>query len=147
MTEMKQHIKLEDIPKRTMYQVPEGYFDRLPMRVMDRIAGPEQAPTPWHAALWRPLRMAVAPLMLLLVLGVVYVLNMQSESEKHMASLAAVGDTEIVDYLSTYAVLESTDLAEMNSLSRHVAPADFLNVSPKAAERELEYAELDNIEL
>lgn len=147
MTKMKQNIKLDDIPKRSIYQVPEGYFDRLPMCVMERVSGPERVTAPWYASLWSPLRLALAPLALLLVLSLVYVLNMKDESENHTASLATVADTEIVDYLSTYAVLESTDLAEINSLSGKELPADFLNVSANTAEEELEYAQLNNIEL
>ncbi|MFD2247231.1 hypothetical protein [Pontibacter ruber] len=143
MTNKKQHIRLEDIPKRNIYEVPEGYFDSLPMRVMDRVAAPESAAAAWYTSFWRPLRLAMAPLALLLAFAVVYVLNMQSDSEKHIANLAAVGDKEIVDYLSTYAVLESSDLAEVHSISGQVLPADFLNVSASSAEEELEYARLD----
>lgn len=36
--------RLEDIPKKTLFEVPDGYFDRLPGVIQARIAGPSQEP-------------------------------------------------------------------------------------------------------
>lgn len=146
MTKMKKDIKLNDIPRHNVYQVPEKYFDRLPMQIMERTAGAGYTPAPWYAAAWKPLRLALAPLVLLLVVGVIYFANLKDQTEQQVINLATVTDTDIVDYLSTYAVLESADLAEFTSLSDREMTAEFLNVSPKAAEEELEYYQLDTIE-
>jgi hypothetical protein len=35
--------KLEDIPKQNIFEVPEGYFDKLPSVIQARIAKPEPA--------------------------------------------------------------------------------------------------------
>ncbi|MDX5419960.1 MAG: hypothetical protein LPK09_12150, partial [Hymenobacteraceae bacterium] len=64
---MKKDIKLSDIPKHSVYQVPEKYFDRLPMQIMERTAGAGYTQAPWYAAAWKPLRLALAPLVVLLV--------------------------------------------------------------------------------
>lgn len=144
---MKKDIKLSDIPKRNPYQVPEGYFDRLPMRVMERTAAREQERFGWLPNLWQPLRLALAPLVLLLLVFVgVYYYSTPTEQDKLHLNLAAVPDTEIMNYLSTYATLETTDFAELNSLREQELPSEVLNISPKAAEQELEYSNLDHLD-
>ncbi|OKL39949.1 hypothetical protein [Pontibacter flavimaris] len=144
---MKKEVKLSDIPRRNPYQVPEGYFDRLPMRVMERTAAREQEQVAWLPNLWRPLRLAMAPLLLLLLVFVgVFYYSMTAGQEKQLMNLARVSDTEIVDYLSAYTTIETTDFAELNTLREQELPADVLNVSATAAEEELEYYNLNNID-
>ncbi|MDX5438131.1 MAG: hypothetical protein LPK03_13095 [Pontibacter sp.] len=142
---MKEDFKLSDIPKRQPYQVPDGYFERLPMQMMEHVAADEQKPA-WQQLWWRPLRLAVAPLVLLLMFVGVYFLNTPEQPEAQLVNLASVSDTDIVDYLSTYATLETTDFAELNTLQEQELPAEFLNVSATEAEAELEYYRLDNID-
>ncbi|ARS36089.1 hypothetical protein [Pontibacter actiniarum] len=141
---MNKNLKLSDIPKRNPYQVPEGYFDRLPMRVMEQTASREKPA--WQQVLWRPVRLATAPLALLLLLAGVYVANLPEQPEQQLVNLAAVSDTDIVQYLSTYATLETTDFEELSTLREQELPAELLNVSATAAEEELEYYTLDDIE-
>lgn len=141
---MKKDFKLSDIPKRNPYQVPEGYFDRLPMQIMERRGTEVQHG--WQQVWWRPLRMALAPLVLLLLFVGVYVANQPEQPAAPMVNLASVSDSDIVDYLSTYATLDATDFAELNTLQEHELPAEFLNVSATAAEEELEYYTLDDID-
>ncbi|MDO6391573.1 hypothetical protein Q4E40_15660 [Pontibacter sp. BT731] len=143
---MKNDFKLSDLPKRNIYEVPDKYFDRLPAQIMERTAGAGYSPAPWYAAAWKPLRLALAPLMLVLVLGVLYLVNLNNKEEQQIANLASIHDKEIVDYLSTYAVLESADFADLSTVSEKEMTSEFLNVSPKAAEEELEYYQLDTIE-
>jgi hypothetical protein len=142
---MKKDMKLSDIPRRNPYQVPEGYFERLPMRVMERTAAREQVS--WLPNLWQPLRLALAPLLLLLLVFVgVFYYSSTSELDKQAVNWSAVTDDEIVDYLSSYAILETTDFAELNTLRERELPAEVLNVSAKAAEEELEYYNLKDID-
>ncbi|WP_018479059.1 hypothetical protein [Pontibacter roseus] len=143
---MKKDLKLNDIPKHNIYEVPDKYFDRLPTQIMERTAAAGPSPAPWFANLQRPLRLALAPLMVVLVLGVLYLVNFNKEPKQPELQLSAVADAEIVDYLSTYAVLESADFAELNSIKQQEMTAEFLNVSPKAAAEELEYYELNTLD-
>ena len=140
---MKKDFKLSDLPKRNIYEVPDKYFDRLPTQIMERTAGAGYSPAPWYAAAWKPLRMALASLALLLAVGVVYFTQLRNQSEEQVIHLATVADDDIMDYLSTYAILESGDFAELNSVSDQEMTADFLNVSATAAEEELEYYQLE----
>ncbi|WP_299754219.1 hypothetical protein [uncultured Pontibacter sp.] len=139
---MKKDLKLSDIPQRNPYQVPANYFDRLPMRVMERTAAQEQK----QPTLWQPLRLALVPVVLLLLFVGAYFYSMPDEPEQQMVNLASVSDTEIVDYLSTYATIETTDFAELSTLREQELPAELLNVSATAAEEELEYYNLNHID-
>lgn len=142
---MKDNFKLSDIPKHNIYQVPENYFDRLPMRVMERTTA---APTRSRqtGVLWKPARMILAPLVLLLVFMGVFYLNMPSGNGIENMNLAMLQDHEIMEYLSTYAVLETNDFANLNAIEEQEIMADFLNVSPTTAEEELEYYNIKDID-
>jgi len=144
MTEMRKDFKLSDVPKRNMYQVPEDYFDRLPTRIMARTAAAEVPQPAWQQSMWRPLRLALAPLVFLLVFVGVYYFNISKSPEQTTADFAALAEVEIVDYLTgNDAQLETADFAELTSLSNQELTADFLNVSQQAAEEELEYHPID----
>jgi len=62
--------KLEDIPKKQIFQAPEGYFDQLPTKIQKRIAedGRHSAS---RSALSASLKYAL-PVVALLVAGVLY---------------------------------------------------------------------------
>lgn len=142
-------FNLNDRPKRQPYQVPDGYFDRLPMRVMERTAQQEDgAPARGYSQLWRPLRLALVPLVLLLVIVGVYYTNLPTGEQPftQQVSIAALSDEEILEYLNSYAMLETTDFEE-HSVAEQDMAADFLNVNAELAEQELDYYRLDEINL
>ncbi|GHA78286.1 hypothetical protein [Pontibacter akesuensis] len=141
---MKREIKLNDIPKRQPYQVPDGYFDKLPMQVMARTVAPE-APAPWLEQVWRPMRLAIAPLLLLLVFVGVYFVNTQQAAQPAPATVASLSDAEIMQYLNDYAQVDATDLEEHAMADAELA-SEFLNVSAGTAEAELEYYHLNNLD-
>ncbi|MCJ8164645.1 hypothetical protein MKJ04_07290 [Pontibacter sp. E15-1] len=144
---MKKHLKLSDIPKHNIHRVPDGYFDRLPRRIMERTAMQEEvAGIPaWLAHLSRPLRFAVAPLLLLFVFVGAYLFGTQQASQQMDFSIAALTNTEIMDYLDLYAQVETSDMEEFVDLNQNLT-AEFLNVSPSAAEEELYYYQLDDLD-
>lgn len=141
MNNKYKNISLNDLPKHNVYQVPEDYFDRLPMRIMERTAeAPQHQWLP--VQVWGSLRVAIAPLVLLLLFIGVFYFSLKSQPEQQALNLAAVPDTEIVDYLTANTTVESADLAELNTLQKQELAAEFLNVSSAAAEEELEYYHL-----
>ena len=145
MNNKPENITLSDLPKHNVYQVPEDYFDRLPTRIMARTAAaPKHQWLPTQV--WQSLRMAVAPLMLLLLFVGVFYFSLQSQPEQQSLHIAAVSDTEIVYYLTTYATVESNDLAELNTLQQQELDSEFMNVSAADAEAELEYYNLKDTE-
>lgn len=60
--------KLEDIPKKEIFNVPDGYFDKLPGIIQARVAKPQKESSP---ALGFALRYAV-PTVVLMVVGIVW---------------------------------------------------------------------------
>ncbi|MBJ6116620.1 hypothetical protein JAO76_00330 [Pontibacter sp. BT310] len=141
MNNKPKNITLSELPKHNVYQVPEDYFDRLPTRIMERTAAaPQQAWLP--ARMWQGMRVAMAPLILLAMFVGVYYFTLESQPDQQAINMAVVTDTEIVDYLTANASLESADFAELNTIQNQELTADFLNVSPVAAEEELEYYHL-----
>ena len=143
---MKDNIKLNELPRHNIYQVPENYFERLPLRVMERTAAATAPETSQLTLLWQSVRMVIAPFVLLLVFLGVYYLNMPAAPEQHTIGIASLQDDEIVDYLSTYATLESNDFADMNTLEAQELTAEVLNVSATNAEEELEYYNIQQID-
>ena len=146
MDKMKEDFKLDSLPKHNIYQVPENYFDRLPMRVMERTAGARQQVPAWQPALWAPLRTVLAPLVLLLVFVGSFVFTLQMQKQDEAYALKPLAEEEILNYLSYNEDLETADLAELNSFSSNDLTEDFLNISPTVAEEELEYYHIRHIE-
>ena len=141
MNNKPKNITLSELPKHNVYQVPEDYFDRLPTRIMERTAAsPKQDWLP--AQLWQNLRVAMAPIILLAMFVGVFYFTLNSQSDKQAMNMAVVTDTEIVDYLTANATLESADFADLNTIQHQELTADVLNVSSLAAEEELEYYHL-----
>ena len=145
MDKMKKEFKLENLPKHNVYKVPENYFDRLPMRVMERTASAGKQEQAWLPSLWKPVRLAIAPLILLLVFVGVYFFNMEEPHQPQPYAMSSLAEQEIVHYLNNSEDLESADFAELSALSDQEFMAEFLNISSTAAEEELEYYHTSDI--
>ena len=60
--------KLEDIPKKSIFKVPEGYFEQLPTTLQARMAREHQH-TPARSIVWFSLKF-VLPVVALIVAGI-----------------------------------------------------------------------------
>src|SRR5258708_34406657 len=70
--------KLEDIPKKNFFEVPEGYFDHLPEIIQSRLSVSRRAPVMIHS--WtRALRYAL-PLTALVAAGIFWDQNYSGSS-------------------------------------------------------------------
>lgn len=98
--------KLENIPKKNIYKVPEGYFDQLPMVLQARIEAlqPKAQPKPWLQYSFR----YALPMVILAAATIFLFKPRQSEVEKLLAS---VSTTELVAYLQE-TTLTTEDLLE-----------------------------------
>ena len=102
-------MKLEDIPKKDIFNVPEGYFDKLPNTIQARIASQKNAlnwSNPWMVTL----KYAV-PVVVLIVAGILWFAKPVEDAE---TILASVQTEDLVAYLddsdlTTDDVLESVD--------------------------------------
>lgn len=99
--------KLDDIPKQNIFEVPDGYFDRLPMKIQSRIEASKPEPTmaKWSLAL----RFAL-PAMVLIV-GVIYFLNPNATGNGTEDLLAAINTEHLIAYLDESELTE-TELLE-----------------------------------
>ena len=112
--------KLEDIPKKNIFEVPEGYFDRLPGIIQARVS--EQRPTygwlpPWSV----PVRFAVAVLMMMAVGVFWYTPGSLSGTDKIKSELASINPDQLVEYLDEH------ELATEDLVERIAWSADDLN--------------------
>ena len=136
---MKTPFRLDDHPRRPqpLAPPPDGYFERLPMHVMQRVqfaspAGTGWAGLPWLNALPAPLRTALAAGVVLSGFVGSFLLSETSLPATTAASarLAAVPRTEMVDYLlASELPVTLTDLAEL-PVTEQALPETYLHVSP-----------------
>ena len=108
---MEQMKKLEDIPRKNVFEVPEGYFDRLPGIIQARVAEKENS----HA--WSPyfrysLQYAL-PALILVVASIFYFRTPEALSVQDL--LASVDSEQLVAYLGE-SDLNTDELLEFVSL-------------------------------
>ena len=89
--------RLEDIPKKNIYKVPDGYFDNLPTIIQARVTEKSSSKTPSFA-----LRLRYAlPVLALAILSVVWVLTRESGEDAASAEqlLASIDTPSLIAYL------------------------------------------------
>lgn len=94
--------KLENIPKTNIFEIPEGYFDKLPLQIQARIAAENPAPQqlPW-------LRYSLRYALPMLVFALAAIFVFRPKVDKVEKILASVSTEELVAYLESNAL--STD--------------------------------------
>lgn len=102
--------KLDDIPKKNIFEVPEGYFERLPGIIQARTAAP--GPSPVGIPSWsRALRYAF-PVVLLMGAGIFWYQNNSLPSSVNVqVELGAIGSDQLAAYLDDHE-LTTEDLVE-----------------------------------
>lgn len=99
--------KLDDIPKKQIFHVPEGYFEDLPLRIQTRVAQ-TKATTHSMRTLRRGWRLAFAAI---IVIGTV-VFFLRRPSPKDAESILATVETQdLIEYLQEVD-LTTDDLVE-----------------------------------
>jgi hypothetical protein len=100
--------KLEDIPKKEVFNVPEGYFDKLPGIIQARVAKPEKERSPvWGFAL----RYAL-PTVVLLAVGIVW-FNQTHKVVDAEQLLSSIQTEDLVAYLNDSDITTDELLAEV----------------------------------
>lgn len=112
--------KLEDIPKKNIFQVPEGYFDELPGRVQARIsAGNVSRATSWS---WTTaLRYALPSLVAVALFAGWWLKNDAPEGDAE-AILASIETEQLAAYLEEYELI-GDDLILYDELTEEDAAA------------------------
>jgi len=108
--------KLEDIPKKEIFNVPEGYFEKLPGVIQSRVSADQKSETRFS------FQLAVRYALPVLIVGVTafwfYRSSQQTDSMENM--LADIQTADLVAYLeetdlSTDELLESVQLDKMDA--------------------------------
>lgn len=104
--------KLEDIPKKQIFEVPEGYFEKLPGIIQSRVATARSETSLWGA---RSLSLQyVLPAVVLISAGIFWFTRSQSDLTTENI-LASVQTQDLVTYLgeadfTTEELLDDADL-------------------------------------
>jgi hypothetical protein len=114
--------KLENIPKKQVFDVPEGYFENLPMKIQARISQEGAASEPSFVFKYK-LQYAL-PLVALLAVGIFWFAPDQqpADIDTLLATIetedlvAFVGETDISNYdLMENVEVEASDVREIES--------------------------------
>ncbi|MBC8085611.1 MAG: hypothetical protein H7Z21_20630 [Hymenobacter sp.] len=145
---MKTPFRLDEHPRRSqpLAPPPDGYFDRLPLRVMQRVqpAAPPAASwagSQWLTALSGPLRTALAAGVVLAGFAGSFLLSDSAPTPagiSPIARLAAVPRTEMVEYLlASEQRVTLTELAELPATAQAL-PEAYLQASPAELQEALD---------
>lgn len=100
--------RLDEIPKKVLFEAPEGYFEKLPGRIQDRIAKPEPE------IAWGKVAVRYAlPLVLMGAAAVFLLINRPSLSPEEV--IASIDSEQLVAYLEDVEV-NTDDLLDVISL-------------------------------
>lgn len=107
--------RLDEIPKKTLFEVPEGYFEKLPSRIQARISKPEPA------VAWGKLTVRYAlPALLVGAMAAVLLINQPNLSPEEV--LASIESEQLVAYL------EDTEINTEDLLEGVTLEADELDM-------------------
>ena len=98
--------KLEDIPKKNIFEVPDGYFDRLPMKIQARVETTDKTrPIPiWNLALRYALPVVIVGFALF------YYFKPKPDQTENL--LASISNENLIAYLDE-SDIEESDLLEI----------------------------------
>lgn len=135
--------KLEDIPKKSVFKAPEGYFEQLPTVIQSRLT--KEVPSPARIFLSYTLRFAL-PVLALIVAGILWFRPAQSIEDK----LAEIDSDQIAFYLDDIDYVEDEQLesrdwtqSEIDALEEAVQSE--LDLSTENYDNILEELDLENL--
>lgn len=110
-------IKLDDISKKTPFEVPEGYFDQLMVDIQDKVT--QQEKRRWVSLPQVRLALAGSFVAILVLVMVFFPQNSTAPSAEQL--LAEVSDEELMEYLdlndiSEYDLVDGIDADEIDAL-------------------------------
>lgn len=89
--------RLEDIPKKQAFKVPDGYFDELPMRIQARIAA--ESPKPIYLTIGKLTMRYALPILFVGIISVALWDNFSSKNTDPIAALDSVPNEQLLAYL------------------------------------------------
>ncbi|QHL86780.1 hypothetical protein GU926_04725 [Nibribacter ruber] len=114
---MKEEFNINRLPKHPGYQVPEGYFDKLPLRIMKKTAYAAPVAEPLKAWFWQ-LKTALAGLGMAMVFTAAFLITQYTDQTlSTQEAMAQVSQKDIYQYLLNNVELETSDLAEATTVN------------------------------
>lgn len=139
-------MKLEDIPKKEIFNVPEGYFDGLPSKIQARIDA--QKTGQQESFVFKYKLQYALPMVAILALGIFWFsqFSQTTDAESLLASvetedlIAYLGESEITtDDVLNHVEFNSEDLEEIESEVYE------LQLDDELLDRDLNELDLENI--
>lgn len=113
--------KLEDIPKKDHFSVPEGYFEALPGRISARI---EQKTSVLERPVFRYTLQYALPALVLFVLGIIWFSQPTAEVSKADDLFVSIETDALVEFLADAESISYEDF--MEEMNPSIAEADSL---------------------
>ena len=113
---IKTNIKLDELPKKQLYSVPDNYFNEFPSIIQARVVQPEQTRTPvliWSSALRYALPV-IALVMMLIYFGV----RINNDDIDVQAMIDEIPTEELISYITESEITtdELLSLIDLNEL-------------------------------
>ena len=129
--------KLENIPKKQVFEVPEGYFEALPGKIQARIALEKNHREP--AFIFRYKLQYALPLVILFTIGILWFSKINQPTDID-AILASVQTEDLVAYLGS-SEMTTEELLESVEFNQ----GDLWEIETKAYQLNLEDEELEDV--
>lgn len=140
-------MKLDDIHKKNIHKVPDGYFDELPLKIQSKIGEPSTAR---HWVVTYGLRYALPAILLVIVAG--YLLTKPSNDSNPEALLAQIETADLILYLedsdiTTEELVEHLELStfDLNFSEQETDMVDDLEITDDELDALINDFETDDI--
>ncbi len=138
--------KLENIPKKDIFTVPDGYFDNLPGKIQARITG--ESARPENRFIFRYKLQYALPLIALMAISIFLFTNRPAETDVD-ALLASVETEALVAFVNetdliSYDLFDNTELSnsEVQEIENEVYE---MELDTEALDAIMEDLDLDNL--
>lgn len=141
----KKSFRLEEIPRKQIFQVPERYFDELPGIIQSRIA--EKEYSPWWRVYLTPAngwRVAIVTAVVTLILVFSGVFNREVVNVSAESLLADVSLEDLIEYVEYSDISTDEILAEVDFSDYDM---DFLMGEDIQLIDDLDFQDLEEIDL
>ncbi len=113
---IKTNIKLDELPKKQLYSVPDDYFKELPSIIQARAVKPEQAQTP--ALIWSSALRYALPVIALVMMLVYFGVRINNDDIDVQAMIDEIPTEELISYITESEITtdELLSLIDLNEL-------------------------------
>ncbi len=142
----KNRIRLDDLPKRNLFSVPDEYFDDLPQRIQARVSKSAPVRQPAFTISWNWQRTIVSLASVSLVVFLIFQTMPRKQGALGTELLSTVETEAIVDYLHSQN-LTAFDIEQLSKIAVSERPDSAvmqeLNVSDEDIRLQLQSEDLE----